>query len=434
MSTRRSSAKGKQPAVDSSSSSSQPTSLVLSRRKKSYLIALPLDYPAALAEALELFPRLDPKRIFLERELPAVSWVRLTKSGWAAGGATRDGVENVVIRVGEDEPSSEECDSEDEEERAGPARKRVRREHAGVRDGTRRMLEGLPEENGTAATKETLRIDEQLAGLGRKQRIVAQFWDGRPNIGLIVRRMTPMRRVYIALAKSLDIPLESFRLSYEGYKVISADTLASLDVDHDDCVDMQVTVDLAGGKPVIYLFPPGKTGESSVSWHVSADPQGRLVDLDSDNKTELSYLFWEAHSTGASPSPASTLPSSNHSFNPSSPSLNASNGSALPLSLFLPYLDKTLSLLALHTSARNESITYWLPSFTRHLSRSAHRVPLPPSSGVRAFRSPQVEPKPDVATRIFLLFRGVDEKEACTWKKLDEVDWVLEWGGMEVVA
>ena len=64
----------------------------------------------------------------------------------------------------------------------------------------------------------------------------------------------------------------------------------------------------------------------------------------------------------------------------------------------------------------------------------------------------EVEPKPDVVTRVFLLFKGVGEEQAQGWRKVDEVDWVkevgveveqardekrfrvLEWGGMEVVG
>ncbi|KAL7336290.1 hypothetical protein BJY59DRAFT_710714, partial [Rhodotorula toruloides] len=60
-----------------------------------------------------------------------------------------------------------------------------------------------------------------------------------------------------------------------------------------------------------------------------------------------------------------------------------------------------------------------------------------------------VNPMPDVVTRVFLLFKGVDADQTSEWKKPDEVDWVkkvgvqvdkvtddslfrvLEWGGME---
>jgi hypothetical protein len=61
----------------------------------------------------------------LEKEIKGAGWVRLTESGWEAGTREEKAGEAVVLRVSEEEPSSEvECDSEEEEEKS--ARKKVK--------------------------------------------------------------------------------------------------------------------------------------------------------------------------------------------------------------------------------------------------------------------------------------------------------------------
>ncbi|GAA6035423.1 hypothetical protein JCM8097_000248 [Rhodosporidiobolus ruineniae] len=168
-----------------------------------------------------------------------------------------------------------------------------------------------------------------------------------------------------------------------------------------------------------------KEGELRVYWQVSAEPSGTLTDL--KPQTSLSYLVWEAHSE---PKPL-TLENSRAStpaFDPSRPVLDCSNGIALPFSSFLPYLVKTLSLLTLHIAARNDFAEY---------KQSAQL---------------EVDPKSDVVTRVFMLFRGVNVSHGEGCRKPDEVNWVsevrvevdeaadegllrmLEWGGMEVLG
>jgi hypothetical protein len=113
------------PTSSSSSPSDAPSfaSLVLRRNSKSFLIALPPSFDTAVDEAHKLFPKLDPDLVFLEREMSVVGWVRLTESGWELGTKASKEGEPVVLRVGEEEPSSEECDSEEDEK---PAEKRVK--------------------------------------------------------------------------------------------------------------------------------------------------------------------------------------------------------------------------------------------------------------------------------------------------------------------
>ncbi|GAA6050626.1 hypothetical protein NBRC10513_004187 [Rhodotorula toruloides] len=262
------------------------------------------------------------------------------------------------------------------------------------------------------------------------------------------------------------------RLIFAGKELKDEKTLPECGI--EDGGVLHFVLRMRGDKPVIYLFPPtpldstsvtvtitpawhfsalypvadpvkGAQGGTSASWTVSAQPDGSLVDLASG--LELKYLFWEAEAYRTNSNTPSDL-----AFDPSNPSLDASNGCALPFATFLAHLDKTLASLSLHTAARNDFITYWLSHFTRIRNAGQHigfRF-LAQSDYERAARL-NVDPKPDVVTRVFLLFKGVDAVEASEWRKPDKVDWlkevgvevdkvkdeslfrVLEWGGMEVV-
>ncbi len=118
-------------------------------------------------------------------------------------------------------------------------------------------------------------------------------------------------------------------------------------------------------------------GGQYISWQVSAHPDGTLIEKTTG--TELSYLFWEALSNPDTtpPSPPSSPVDaaakqylSIEHFDPAYPSLEPNSPTALmlPFAELLPYLDATLKNLTLHTSARNDFITYWLPAL--HSSRS----------------------------------------------------------------
>ncbi|KAK7693275.1 hypothetical protein QCA50_002842 [Cerrena zonata] len=143
-------------------------------------------------------------------------------------------------------------------------------------------------------------------------------------------------------------------------------------------------------------------------------------------------------------------------FVPSETSVSPLNALLLSIADLPKYLDKALNALSLHTEARTSFITYWLPSFLKH-THIAIRF-LPQVSYERAAPL-EVTPSPDVVTRIFMLFRGVDDDALSQWtdrwarqddaelgmwrdcvgvdldKALNEKLFrVLEWGGMEVDA
>jgi len=96
---------------------------------------------------------------------------------------------------------------------------------------------------------------------------------------------------------------------------------------------------------------------------------------------------------------------------------------------------------------------YWLPTLLKH-DHVAFRF-LPQASYEQAARL-SISPTPDVVTRVFMIFQGIEESELGSWSgaqaKADDDDhWVdvvgvdvarttderlfrvIEWGGMEVV-
>jgi hypothetical protein len=146
-----------------------------------------------------------------------------------------------------------------------------------------------------------------------------------------------------------------------------------------------------------------------------------------------------------------TIPSP--AFNPANPSLVPENAAVLAFTCFLAHLDRALTSLGLHVSARNDFITYWLPHFVRIRDRGqdvAFRF-LPQPEYEYAARL-YVTPAPEVVTRVFMLFGGVsagDQAWTGGYHRADTMDWkdvvgvrddawdeskfrVLEWGGMEV--
>ncbi len=143
----------------------------------------------------------------------------------------------------------------------------------------------------------------------------------------------------------------------------------------------------------------------------------------------------------------------------------------IPIAEVPVYLDAALKALTLHTEARTSFITfvhtfcfveyalthiihsYWLPFLLRHAHVALRFLP---QEAYEESAPMSIEPKPDVVTRVFMIFHGIsesDEKwaEARTrasqdvqgvWRDAVGIDAgraldaslfrVLEWGGMEV--
>ncbi|KAN0132881.1 hypothetical protein V8E53_009246 [Lactarius tabidus] len=147
----------------------------------------------------------------------------------------------------------------------------------------------------------------------------------------------------------------------------------------------------SGRKPVIYLYPPSSLADvtvelalasswrfsavhpppkttippgephtaQSLTWTVTAEPNGTLVDKTSG--MEVSYLYWEATTNSQlmtqSTSRANTPVANTEAFDPAHPIVDPADSVLLPISKVPSYLDTALKALALHTEARTSFIT-----------------------------------------------------------------------------
>ncbi|KAF9035338.1 hypothetical protein BDZ89DRAFT_1062086 [Hymenopellis radicata] len=265
---------------------------------------------------------------------------------------------------------------------------------------------------------------------------------------------------------SFDV-VKALRLIYDGCLVEEDRDLYSAGFRNKATIDLFKKQ--KGGKPVIYLFSPsdmdvrvslslrlvaGPMAEEIV-WNVKTHSDGTLTETNTG--LDVSYLYWEARtnppSTQLSP-PTIGQGKEDIAFNPASSSFNDTNAVLLAVSTITPYLDSALQTLGLDTEARTSFITYWLPSLLKH-----EHVVLRFVSQAAYEQSARLDivPKPDVVTRVFMLFRRVKEEEVDLWpaasaRASEPVDFwrdvigvekrerqsdaslfrVLEWGGMEV--
>ncbi|KAK0471013.1 hypothetical protein IW261DRAFT_1671852 [Armillaria novae-zelandiae] len=207
----------------------------------------------------------------------------------------------------------------------------------------------------------------------------------------------------------------------------------------------------------VYPSVPIKNTEfgQSIVWDVDTHDDHSLT---TPTGTRASYLFWEAEPKRGVLSAPSPPPSPRNTtvvpFDPMYPQVNNENSVVLLSSQAAEYLDRALSALCLHVEARTSFITYWLPEILKHDYVALHFLPQTAYSHAAPL---EVSPKPDIVTRVFMLFSPVGRDELVEWEGAltrafesvdmwkgvvgvdgggggmgDEVFRVVEWGGMEV--
>ena len=181
-----------------------------------------------------------------------------------------------------------------------------------------------------------------------------------------------------------------------------------------------ITVD----KPLIYVYP---TNDMDVkvtlgypekltttypqyddSWDVYAKTDGTLID---NNGREYYGLYWEG------------IRKEKIEFN---------NGFVVSKEDLIPFLEEKLAILGLNARESNEFIIYWLPRLQKNkynLIRFATKEEIEKEMPLN------ITPEPETLIRVFMEFKGVDEKITINEQELNKVKrngyTVVEWGGSE---
>ncbi|KAJ6549872.1 hypothetical protein B0H19DRAFT_1264764 [Mycena capillaripes] len=310
--------------------------------------------------------------------------------------------------------------------------------------------------------------------------------DGRKRV-LILRPKTYKAAVETAhrhfpSIKTMDMVFQTSQLA------ICQEEMTDISPESWDAVVHLVSSVMRGGKPVIYLYSPTETTVSvaltltrewnfsaiypvvptkpspsgtgeRIQWNVCTHLDGSLTELNTG--LDVTYLFWEAHiNHGIPPSPPAS-PALAHfntaqSFSPLTSDLSPADSVLIAVHDITPYLDKVLLALGPHTEARTSFITFVFFSFSKP-SHTHVALRFVPQAAYETTAALDIQPVPDVVTRIFMLFKGVDDGALGEWKEAkptagDAERWrrvvggdfhralnaalfrVLEWGGMEVLA
>ncbi|KAG6831216.1 hypothetical protein H0H92_012013 [Tricholoma furcatifolium] len=167
--------------------------------------------------------------------------------------------------------------------------------------------------------------------------------------------------------------------------------------------------------PIQKLRPHGQ----KVQWHVQTSSNGTLVERETG--LELSSLVWEANLN-----PRSMISNAEGSDTriPWTWTMADWNSVVLPIDEVTGYLENVLHSLGLHKEARRAFITFLLPSFSSHMYICLRFMPQADFSRIAPL---DIIPKPDVVTRIFMLFKGVRDPEAWPLAQKRALDDVSQW-------
>ncbi|KAI0320968.1 hypothetical protein OF83DRAFT_1102246 [Amylostereum chailletii] len=279
----------------------------------------------------------------------------------------------------------------------------------------------------------------------------------------------------------LGLSVGKFRMIYAGESLADDHTLHYYGIENES--EIWLYLRQLGGKPVIYLFPPRPVEDVVVtlglapSWSFSAIyPTAKDVHsndgfqtIEWTNEADRSFRISSGKRSAYSFRPFASLADDSHDdfststnptpttdeavpFDPAHARLSPEDSVVVDIDALPAYLDRTLKTLCLHTEARNSFITYWLPALNKHQHVALRFLPQQAYEGAAPMT---VTPAPDLVTRVFMLFKGVETSDLPAWAEavgpahhegywrnivgLDTGRWedrrlfrVLEWGGMEV--
>ncbi|KDN35099.1 hypothetical protein RSAG8_11881, partial [Rhizoctonia solani AG-8 WAC10335] len=244
-----------------------------------------------------------------------------------------------------------------------------------------------------------------------------------------------------------SLPEEGFRLLYNGLCIVNEDTIADLGMKDGDTIDLMPV--LRGGKPVIYLFSPSSIPDVRVelslvkAWRFSTIYPPTPIASPSDRS------LGEVISWTTPISPPTTPSAELIAFDPARPIILPNNSALLPFDKVTEYIDDALLAMELHAEARTSFTTYWLPNLSKHSHIALRFLP---QDQYEASAPLQITPAPEITTRVFMLFTGVEESNLGAWEtaNVPAEEWgrivgvdrakakdtnlfrVLEWGGMEI--
>lgn len=167
--------------------------------------------------------------------------------------------------------------------------------------------------------------------------------------------------------------------------------------------DMNVKVKLGYPEKLTTTYPQYDDG-----WNVSAKTDGTLID---NNGREYYGLYWEG------------IRKEKIEFN---------NGFVVSKEDLIPFLEEKLAILGLNAKESNEFIIYWLPRLQKNkynLIRFATKEEIEKEMPLN------ITPEPETLIRVFMEFKGLDEKITINEQELNKVKrngyTVVEWGGSE---
>lgn len=167
--------------------------------------------------------------------------------------------------------------------------------------------------------------------------------------------------------------------------------------------DMNVKVKLGYPEKLTTTYPQYDDG-----WNVSAKTDGTLID---NNGREYYGLYWEG------------IRKEKIEFN---------NGFVVSKEDLIPFLEEKLAILGLNTKESNEFIIYWLPRLQKN---NYNLIRFATKEEIEKEMPLDITPTPETLIRVFMEFKGLDEKITINEQELNKVKrngyTVVEWGGSE---